>query len=152
MSHHPVNHPARPTYRALAGFIGLYLVIFGGLAAAKTAGGDIFAQDDTRVLWQGVNFASAVLFGALGVLVLAGVGLGRNIDVLINKWLGGWFLIALGLGSLALQATDVNYLNFDPITCFVSMVLGLLLLAAGMYGKVGSEEDVEAWQRARLVL
>lgn len=147
----PVNHPARPVYRALAGFGGLYLVIFGILGAIETAGSDIFAQDDTRVLGQGVNAGSSALFVVIGAAVLLGVGIGRNVDVVINKWLGGWGLIIVGLGGLAVQSTDVNYLNFSPITCFVAMVLGLLFLTAGMYSKVGSEEEVRAWQKARLL-
>lgn len=148
--HTPVNHPARPVYRALAGFIGLYLVIFGVLGAMEADRSDVFAQDDTTVLWQGVNLASAVLFGAIGVVVLVGVGIGRNVDVAINKWLGGWGLLLVGLAGLAVSATDANYLNFNPLTCLASMVLGLLLLAAGLYGRVGSEEEVRAWQASRM--
>ena len=29
MAHIPVNHPARPVYRAIAGLIALYILIFG---------------------------------------------------------------------------------------------------------------------------
>lgn len=148
----PVNHPARPVYRGLAGLAGLYLVIFAILGVLETSGGEVFAQDDTRVLGQGVNLGSALLLGVIGAAVLIGVGIGRNVDVAINKWLGGWTMIVIGLGSLALEQTDANYLNFNPITCFVTMIIGLLLLAAGMYSKVGSEDDVREWQEARLKL
>lgn len=150
MAHHPINHPARPAYRALAGLVGLYLVIFGVLGVVQGAGNDFFAQDDTRVLGQGANLGSAVILGALGLLVLIGVGIGRNVDVVINKWLGYGFIV-LGLAALTVEQTSVNYLNFSAITCIVAMVVGLLLLAAGMYGKVGTEEEVRAWQESRLL-
>jgi hypothetical protein len=60
--------------------------------------------------------------------------------------------MALGLAGIAVLRTDANYLDFSLATAVVLMVFGLVLLMAGMYGKVGSEEEAKAWQDARLVL
>ncbi|MFV2017536.1 DUF4383 domain-containing protein [Micromonospora sp. LOL_023] len=151
MSHTPVNHPARPIYRAIAALTGLYLAIFGVLGVVTTFGDAPFAQDDTRVLGQGANLGFSALCLLLGVIVLAGVGLGRNIDAAINTALA-WALMALSLAELAVLRTDANFLNFTVSTCVVVMTIGLVLLMAGMYGKMGSEEEAKAWRDGRLVL
>lgn len=149
MSHNPVNHPARPIYRAIGGLIGVYLVLFGVLGIARTSGGEFFARDDTLVLGQGTNLASSVISAVLGVIILAVTLIGRNIDTAVHKFLG-YFMMAFGLASLAVLRTDANYLNFSVTTTIVFMVIGLVLLMAGMYGKVGSDDDVKAFEHARL--
>ena len=151
MAHNPVNHPARPVFRALGGLIGLYLLAFGILGVIQTSGDKAFAQDDTLVLGQGANLASSVLFIVLGLIIFAVTVIGRNVDVAVYRVLSYGFL-ALGLAELAVLRTDANYLNFSVVTCIVIMILGLALLLAGMYSKVGSDEDAKAWQDARLVL
>lgn len=151
MSHNPVNHPAQPIYRTLCGLIGLYLVIFGGLGIIETAGGMLFDQSDIVVLGQGTNLAHSLLCIVLGLVVLIAAGVGRNVDVRINKPLGYGFM-ALGLAELAVLRTDANVLNFSVTTCIVTMVIGLVLLLAAMYGKVGSEDEHRAWQEGRLIL
>ncbi|MET7877975.1 DUF4383 domain-containing protein [Micromonospora profundi] len=151
MAHTPVNHPARPIYRAIGGLTGLYLVVFGVLGIIATAGDELFAQDDTHVLGQGTNFGFSLLSILLGIVVLVGTVLGRNIDVAINQWLA-YALMAIGLGSLAFIRTDANIFNFSVFTVIVMLTVSMVLLMAGMYGKVGSEEEAEAFQKARLVL
>lgn len=151
MAHNPVNHPARPVYRAIAGLTGLYLVIFGVLGLLETSGSELFAQDDTLVLGQGLNLGGSILSIVLGGIILAVVGVGRNLDVRVNSVLAYGFM-ALGLAELAVLRTDANYLNFSVTTCMVMMVIGLVLLLASKYGKVGSEEEAQAWREARLLL
>jgi hypothetical protein len=152
MAHNPINHPARPIYRALGGLIGLYLVIFGVLGLIDNSGAEFFAQDENaRVLGQGANLGSSVILAALGGLILIGTAIGRNIDARLNKYLGYAFMI-IGLANLAVLRTDANFLNFTVVTCVVVMLLGTVLLMAGMYGRVGTDKDAEAWQKARLVL
>jgi len=149
--HTPVNHPARPIYRAVAALTGLYLVIFGVVGIIVTSGDALFAQNDSRVLGQGANLGFSGLCLVLGVAVLAGVGLGRNIDTAINKALA-YGLMALSLAELAVLRTDANFLNFTVSTCLVVMVIGLVLLMAAMYGRTGTEQEAQAWRDARLVL
>jgi hypothetical protein len=147
--HNPINHPARSTYRALAGLIGLYLVVFGGIGLATTGGDGLFAQDAGRVLGQGSNLANSLISVVVGAIVLIATVVGRNFDVLVNR-VFGWVLMALGLATLATLRTDANYLGHTLASSIVMMSLGQLLLLAAMYGKVGSEDEHEAWQRARL--
>ncbi|MET7672700.1 DUF4383 domain-containing protein [Micromonospora luteifusca] len=151
MAHTPVNHPARPIYRAIGGLTGLYLVVFGVLGIITSAGNEILAQDDTQVLGQGTNLGFSLLTVLLGVVVLIGTALGRNIDVAINQWLA-YALMVVSLAGLAFIRTDANIFNFSITTVIGVMAAALVLLMAGMYGKVGSDEEAEAFQKARLVL
>ncbi|MEV4499813.1 DUF4383 domain-containing protein [Micromonospora arborensis] len=151
MAHTPVNHPARPVYRAIGGLTGLYLVVFGVLGIIASTGNEILAQDDTRVLGQGTNLGFSLLTVLLGIVVLVGTALGRNIDVAINQWLA-YALMVVSLAGLAFIRTDANIFNFSIVTVMVVMATALVLLVVGMYGKVGSDEEAEAFQKARLVL
>ncbi|MFF3853989.1 DUF4383 domain-containing protein [Micromonospora sp. NPDC002575] len=151
MAHTPVNHPARPIYRAIGGLVGLYFLVFGVLGLVASAGNDILAQDDTKALGQGTNLGFSLLSIVLGIAILAGTVIGRNLDVAINQWLA-YALMVLGLAELAFLHTDANIFNFTIVTDIVVLTLSLVLLMAGMYGKVGTDEENEAWQKARLVL
>ena len=151
MAHTPVNHPARPIYRAIGGLTGLYLVVFGVLGIIASTGNEFLAQDDTRVLGQGTNLGFSLLSVLLGLVVLVGTALGRNIDVAINQWLA-YGLMVVSLAGLAFIRTDANIFNFSITTVIVVMTAALVLLMAGMYGKVGTEDEAEAFQKARLVL
>ncbi|MFG1848454.1 DUF4383 domain-containing protein [Micromonospora carbonacea] len=151
MAHTPVNHPARPIYRAIGGLVGLYFLAFGVLGLVASAGNDILAQDDTTVLGQGTNLGFSLLSLVLGVAILTGTVIGRNLDVAINQWLA-YALMVLGLAELAFLQTDANVFNFTITTDIVVLTLSMVLLMAGMYGKVGTDEENEAWQKARLVL
>ncbi|MFG1872819.1 DUF4383 domain-containing protein [Micromonospora arborensis] len=151
MAHTPVNHPARPIYRAIGGLTGLYLVVFGVLGIIASTGNEILAQDDTRVLGQGTNLGFSLLTVLLGIVVLVGTALGRNIDVAINQWMA-YALMVVSLAGLAFIRTDANFFNFSIVTVMVVMAAALVLLMVGMYGKVGSDEEAEAFQKARLVL
>jgi hypothetical protein len=151
MGHNPVNHPARPIYRAIGGLTGVYLVLFGVLGIVETSGGEFFAQDDTLVLGQGTNLGGSLVSAVLGAIILVATLIGRNVDTTVNKSLG-YALMALGLAALAVLRTDANYLNFSVATTIVLMIVGLVLLMVGMYSKVGSDEEAQAFESARLVL
>ncbi|MFC5943083.1 DUF4383 domain-containing protein [Micromonospora harpali] len=151
MAHTPVNHPARPIYRAIGGLVGLYFLVFGVLGLVASAGNDFLAQDDTTVLGQGTNLGFSLLSIVLGIAIVAGTVIGRNLDVAINQWLA-YALMVLGLAELAFLQTDANIFNFTITTDIVVLTLSMVLLMAGMYGKVGTDDENEAWQKARLVL
>jgi hypothetical protein len=147
----PINHPLRPTFRALGGLTGLYLTGFGVLGVLDTSGDEFFAQNDSTALWQGTNLGYSVIAIVAGLIVLIGVAIGRNVDIAINK-LFGYAFMALSLAALAVERTDANYLNFTIPTVIVAMVVGLVLTTAAMYGKVGTDEDAKAARHATLFL
>jgi hypothetical protein len=145
--HTPVNHPLRPFYRALAAIAGLYLVVFGVLGLVGSDGEKAFGRSELSVLGQRTNLTFAVICLIVGVVVVAGVLIGRNLDVAVNTYLG-WTLLALGTLSMLFSHTDLNVLNFSILTCVVSYVVGLVLVTAGLYGKVGSGHPAAAHDQA----
>ncbi|MFV2103295.1 DUF4383 domain-containing protein [Micromonospora sp. LOL_024] len=151
MAHTPVNHPARPIYRAIGGLSGLYLVAFGAIGLIASTGDPLFGRGEAQLLGQGTNLGFSLFSIVAGALVLVGTAIGRNLDVLINQWMA-YLIMVVSLAGLAFIRTEANIFNLSVATVVVLMVLSLVLLMAGMYGKVGTDEERESWEKARLVL
>jgi hypothetical protein len=140
MAHTPINHPLRPLYRALAALAGLYLIVFGVV-------GFIVAGDGHRVLGQGANLLWSIVSLLVGVVVLGATVMGRNLDAMVYQYLG-WALVVIAVYELATNRTDANFLDFTVSTVIVTIIVALILITAGLYSKVGSEEDAHAEQVA----
>lgn len=141
MSHFPVNHHLQPLYRVLAGLCGLYVLVFGVVALFQATDLSFFAQDGLpTVLGLRANRAFAVLSIVAGIVLLGGAVIGGNLDRSINLVASFAFLIA-GMAMMILMQTDANFLGFTMATCVVSFVLGLILLAAALYGRVGTRRE-----------
>jgi hypothetical protein len=149
MSHIPVNHPLRPLYRALVALVGLYMLIFGVVALTQTSGDPMFGQDNLpRVLGLTTNPAFAYLNIVAGIVLLASVVIGRNIDYYIDIT-AGIVLMAVGLLMLGLLRTDLNFLGFTMTNVIVSFLFGIVAFAAGLYGRTGSGELAAAEEAHR---
>jgi hypothetical protein len=143
-AHIPINHHLRPLYRALAGLTGLYILAFGVLGFIQTRGLSLFARDDLpTVLGLRTNPAFAIMSIGAGAVILVATVVGRNIDHWVNLIAGIGFVV-VGLAMLALLRTDANILGFSVTNCIVSFAFGIIAFTAGLYGKVGTPEDVEA--------
>ena len=144
LAHIPVNHHLRPLYRALAGLSGVFLVAVGIYGLIETSGHELFAREDLpEVLGMQFNPFGAGLFLVFGIAVLALTALGRNIDHLGNFWLGQ-MLVLISLFELAFVRTDLNVLGFSMTAVVVTMVVGLVVVTAGMYLKIGPEHEHDA--------
>ena len=141
MAHIPINHPLQPLYRALSGIAGIYLILFGVVGFIVAAGGG------GRVLGQGANLLWSIVSLVVGVIVLAGAVVGRNLDAKLNQYVG-WGLVGIGTFELAFSRTDANFLDFTISTVIVTYIVALVLVLSGLYGKVGTEEDARAEQAA----
>lgn len=148
MAHLPVNHPARPFLRMLAGAAGLYVLVFGIVGLIQTWGESFFERGDTWVLGLKTNPAFSILSIVVGLVLVGGGVYGRNVDHFINLTGGVVFLVA-GLAMMTVLHTDANLLNFSLSNCVVSFIIGLVLLHAGLYGKTGPGDLAEAEQRLR---
>jgi hypothetical protein len=141
--HLPINHPLRPLYRAFAGLIAVYVLVFGVVGFFRTQGMDFFANRGEWVLGLSTNPAFSLLSVANGVILIAAVLIGRNVYHYLALVAGGVFMVA-GIAMLLLLRTDVNFLGFTMTNCIVSFIFGTAVLAAGLYGKVGTVEEVAA--------
>ncbi len=148
MGHNPVNHPLRPIYRATAGIVGAYLVVFGVLGVILTADEGMFGRAGDRVLGQGTNLFWSIVSILLGLIVVAATVLGRNRDVPVDTYVG-WGLMVIGTFCLAVIRTDANFLDWSISTVVVSYLAGLALMLAGLYVKVAAEEQTSAPRQVR---
>jgi hypothetical protein len=148
MAHTPVNHHLLPLYRFFAGLAGAYVLVFGIVGLVGTWGTPVFGRESTWVLGLRTNLAFSILSIVAGVVILGGAIVGGNLDMYINLAGGAVFLIA-GLAMMTLMQTDANFLNFTIATCVLSFVIGLILLTAGLYGRVGLPEQVHAEEAFR---
>ena len=143
LAHIPINHHLRGLYRAVAGLSGLYLVGLGIYGIVETSGLELFAQEELpKVLRQQLNPASAGMLLVLGGIVVIVTALGRNLDHFGNFWIGQ-ILIVVTLLSMAVLRTDANVLGFNMPAVIVIMVVGVLILTASMYAKVGRSDNSE---------
>jgi hypothetical protein len=147
MAHYPVNHPLRPLYRALSGLVGVYLIIFGIVGVVVTSGDGLFGRAGHRVLGQGANLFWSIVCLILGAIVLVTTLLGRNLMTETDRYVG-WGMLVVGTYGLATARTNANVLDFTIATVVVTYLLGLVLIMAGLYGKVGTEEESRAEQEA----
>lgn len=148
MAHFPVNHPARPLYRVLSGLIGLYILVFGVYGVAATWGDGLFSREDTHALGLRTNLAFALVSVIFGAFLIVGASRRGNLGHYMNLTAGAVFLVT-GILMMSVLQTPVNFLNFSMSTVIVSLLFGLILLATGLYDKVGSEEHAEEERRRR---
>jgi hypothetical protein len=148
MGHNPVNHPLRPIYRALGALTGAYLVLFGILGAIMTGSEGLFGHADDRVLGQHTNLFWSIVSVILGAIVLIATIMGRNVDTVVDRYVG-WGLLVIGSYSLGAIRTDANFLNFSISTVVVTYLLGLVLIMAAYYSKVAPAEQTGAPRQAR---
>lgn len=143
MSHLPVNHPLRPLFRVVAALTAGWLLVFGAVGMTETQGAEWFGRDSWTALGLPTNRAFAVASLVAGAVVLVAAVVGRNVDRFVNLWGGGGFLVA-GTVMMPLIHTDANIFNFSIVTSAASYVIGIVLLAAGLYGRVGTVAEARA--------
>jgi hypothetical protein len=143
MAHIPVNHPARPLYRVIAGLVGLYILVFGILGVRETWGEGLFSRNSHWVLGLRTNLAFSLISVVFGIGLLIGASRRGNLGHFMNLTAGLVFLVT-GLAMMAVLQTSANFLNFSMSTVLVSLLFGLLFLATGLYDKVGPHEHARA--------
>lgn len=148
MAHFPVNHPARPLLRAFAAMVGLYILAFGVWGTAQTWGEPLFDRGSHWALGLRTNLAFSLASVAFGIVLLIGASRRSNLGHFMNLTAGVVFMVT-GLLMMSVLQTGANILNFSMSTVIVSMIFGLLLLATGLYDKVGPPERAEAERRGR---
>ncbi|WP_346536627.1 DUF4383 domain-containing protein [Micromonospora sp. DPT] len=148
MAHFPVNHPARPLYRVVAGLIGLYILVFGVWGVFETWGQPLFDRGPNWALGLRTNLAFSLVSVVFGIVLMIGASRRSNLGHYMNLTAGAVFMVT-SLAMMSVLQTTANFLNFSMSTVIVSMLFGLLLLATGLYDKVGTDEHAEEERRRR---
>jgi hypothetical protein len=148
MAHYPLNHHLRQSYRFLAFLAGAYLLVTGVIGVAITWGDSLFDRDGHDwSLGLRVNPAAAWLLAILGLVIVAATLLGGNLHHQVALVVG-WGMCGVAILILATLQTDANALNASMINVLVLLILGLVMLVAGLYGKVGSAEAARTEEAA----
>ncbi|GGK30730.1 hypothetical protein GCM10010124_24310 [Pilimelia terevasa] len=148
MLHMPINHPLSPLFRTVAGLVGGYVFAFGTVGVLMSWGTPFFGREDIWALGLRTNPAFAVLSLFVGAVVLAGAVLGGQFAHWVNLAGGAVFLVA-GVAMLGFMQTSANLLNFSVGTCVVSYLVGMAMLLAGLYDRVGSPTEAAAEEAFR---
>jgi hypothetical protein len=122
-------------------------VVFGVVGLIVTPGNGLFGQPDERVLGQGANLFWSIVSVIIGVVIVAVTVIGRNLDTKVNSYIG-WALLVIGTYEMTVSRTDANFLKFTMSTVVVTYIVGLALILASLYGKVGTPEEARAEHEA----
>lgn len=131
--HLPVDHHLSNVYRAGAGLVGLFLLVFGVLGLFNRVW--FFDTEGDQTLGLNTNGALSTLSIAVGLLLLYGMVRGGNFASTLNMVLGALFVLS-GFVNLALLETSANFLAFEMQNVLFSFIVGLVLATFGMYGRV----------------
>lgn len=126
-------HPVYVAQRVFAAVLGVGLGVFAGLGF--TASLPLFSTRGERVLGLWSNGALSTVSLAAAVLLIAAAVWGGPTASTVSTALGGVFLLS-GLVHLPLLHTTLNVFAFGLSNVFFSIVVGLLLLFSGLYGRV----------------
>jgi hypothetical protein len=119
---------------------GAYLLVTGVIGLAGTWGDPFFGRDGhVWSLGLRVNPAGSWLLTLLGLIVVAATVLGGNLHHNVTL-VAGWAMCGLAVLIMATMQTDANVVHASMINVIVLLILGLVTLTAGLYGKVGSRE------------
>ncbi|MEU1607674.1 DUF4383 domain-containing protein [Micromonospora matsumotoense] len=149
MAHFPVNHPARPLYRVFAGLVGVYILVFGVFGVVQTWGEPLFARGSHWALGLRTNLAFSLVSVVFGLVLVIGASRRGNLGHVMNLTAGVVFMVT-GIAMMSVLQTRANVLNFSMSTVIVSLLFGLLLLATGLYDKIGTDEHADQERADRL--
>jgi hypothetical protein len=148
MAHYPLNHHLRQSYRFLAFLAGAYLLVTGVIGLAGTWGDAFFGRDGHDwSLGLRVNPAGSWLLTIIGLVVVAATVIGGNIHHQVTL-VAGWIMCGIAVVIMATMQTDANALDASMINVIVLLILGLVTLTAGLYGKIGSGRAARAEEAA----
>lgn len=136
----PPENPLAVFHRGGAALLGLGLLIFGVLGLVNQLA--FFTTHGSSVLGLSSNGLLSVISVLVGIVLLGAAATGGVLASTVTAGIGGLFLLS-GLANLAVLNTDLNFLAFRMENVFFSLVVGMVLLTVGLYGRVsgGLSED-----------
>jgi Domain of unknown function (DUF4383) len=113
--------------------IGIVLLVFGLLGFA--GGLDFFSTDGERILGLSSNGLLSTLSVVVAAVLIGADLLGPRVASTVMIVIGSLFLLS-ALVNLAVLRTSFNVLAFEMSNVLFSVVVGLVLLVLGAYGRV----------------
>jgi drug/metabolite transporter (DMT)-like permease len=121
----PVNHRLRRIYQAVAGVLGLLLVVFGVL-------GLILSGDILRIP---ASTTFSVLCLVVGAILIGAALAGGDAAAVTNVWVGALLVLIGMIALLTMHSEDANFLDVSMADVTILFLAGMVLLAAGFYGR-----------------
>ena len=113
--------------------VGVFLVLFGLLGFA--GGLEFFSTEGESVLGLSSNGLLSALSVVVGAVLIGADLLGPRVASTVMIVIGSLFLLS-ALVNLAVLRTSFNVLAFEMSNVLFSVVVGLVLLVLGAYGRV----------------
>jgi Domain of unknown function (DUF4383) len=120
--------------RAGAVLVALFLLLFAVLGFAS--GQAFLALPGEPVLGMSSNGLLSTLSVVVALVLLAAAARGPRTASTVMLVLGPLFLLSAGVNAVVLE-TRLNWLAFSLSNVLFSVVVGLLLLLLGAYGRIG---------------
>ena len=120
--------------RTGAVLVALFLLAFALLGLA--GGLDFFSTEGERILGMSSNGLLSLISVVVALVLLAAAARGPRVASTVMIVVGSLFLLS-ALGNLAVLRTSLNILAFEFRNVAFSVVVGLLLLMLGAYGRIG---------------
>ncbi|XMN05260.1 DUF4383 domain-containing protein [Streptomyces griseobrunneus] len=141
----PVDHRLAAVYRIGAGLCGAILLVFGILGFTNQLG--FFDTSGTQVAGLSTNGLLSLISVVVGLVLIAGAGIGGNVASMVNMAVGSLFILS-GFVHIFILDKGANILDFGMSNVIFSFVMGLLILTFGMYGRVtgGLPHDNPYWR------
>ena len=130
------RHPIHLVHRIGAGVIGVLLVAFGVLGLIERTA--MFATSGVRIAGLTTNGLLAIISIVVGAVLIGAATRGGPAASNATIVIGGLFVLS-GLLNLAVLNSRLNLLAFRLPDVFFSLVVGLLLLSLGLYGRASSQ-------------
>jgi hypothetical protein len=120
--------------RTGAVLVALFLLVFAVLGFA--GGLDFFSTEGEEILGLPSNGLLSAISVVMALVLLAAAARGPRVASTVMIVAGSLFLLS-AMVNLALMETDFNILAFEMENVVFSVVVGLLLLVLGAYGRIG---------------
>ncbi|SDC72790.1 protein of unknown function [Geodermatophilus telluris] len=146
LPHRPAARSAPPRERRSLGarvfvvqrtgavLVALFLLVFGVLGFA--GGLDFFSTQGQRILGLSSNGLLSLLSVVVALVLAVAAARGPRVASTVMIVVGSLFLLS-ALVNLAVLRTGLNLLAFEFRNVVFSVVVGLLLLMLGAYGRIG---------------
>ncbi|MEV6726757.1 DUF4383 domain-containing protein [Streptomyces xanthochromogenes] len=142
----PTDHKLAQVYRWGAAFCGLVLLLFGCLGFADQL--SPFNTHGSHIAGMSTNGVLSLLSVIFGLVLIVGAIVGGNAASSINMSVGALFLLS-GFAHIFILDKPANFLGFGMTNVVFSLLMGLVILTFGMYGRVTSRlpHDNPYWRR-----
>ena len=126
-------HPVHTVHRIGAVLLGVLLLVFAILGLAR--GLQFFSTSGQPVLGLSSNGLLSIISLVAGVILIGCAAWGGWQASTVTTGFGGVFLLS-GLVHLAILHTSLNILAFRLPNVFFSLIVGMILLFTGLYGRM----------------